>query len=139
MIELRNDMSSPRPPRGYASLQGTKGCYEPDWGFDGALGHRVSVYPDDRSHAELEWEPLENYEEEFLPEIWRNRPATLESQAHGGADGLTVLSFIDAIVNDRPSPIDIYRALDMTVPGLVSEILAHQGGSPVAVPNFRHL
>jgi len=139
IIELRNDMSSPRPARAYASLQGTKGVYEPDWGHDGKLGHRVCFYPADRSHAELEWEPLANYEERFLPEIWRNRPKELESQVHGGADGLTIRAFVDAIVNGKASPIDVYRALDMTVPGLISEISAHQGGAPVAVPNLRYL
>jgi len=137
LVELRNDMSSPRPARAYAGLQGTRGVYEPDWGFDDRLGHRVCFYPADRSHAELEWEPLAKYEEPFLPELWRNRPAALESQAHGGADGLTFLDFVDAIVQDRPSPIDVYRALDMTMPGLVSEISAHQGGAPVAVPDLR--
>lgn len=137
MVELRNDMSSPRPARAYASLQGTKGVYEPDWGFDGKLGHRVCFYPADRTHAELEWEPLEPYEQQFLPELWRNRPAALGSQVHGGADGLTLLDFVEAIIRDRPSPIDVYRALEMTVPGLVSEISAHQGGAPVAVPDFR--
>jgi predicted dehydrogenase len=138
MIELRNDMSSPRPARAYASLQGTKGVYEPDWGHDGKLGHRVCFYPADGSHAEPEWEPLANYEERFLPEIWRSRPKELENQVHGGADGLTILAFVAAIVKGNPSPINVYRALDMTVPGLISEISVHQGGAPVAVPNFRH-
>lgn len=139
MTELRDGMSSPRPPRGCPSLQGTRGCYEPDWGFSGVLADRVSSHPADRSHTELESEPLGKYEEQFLPEIWRNRPAALESRAHGETDGLTILSFIEAIINDTPSRIDVYRALDMTVPGLVSEISAHQSGALVAVPNFRHL
>jgi len=30
-----------------------------------------------------------------------------------------------------------YRALDMTLPGIVSEISVHQGNAPVAVPDFR--
>jgi predicted dehydrogenase len=139
LVQLRNDMSSPRPARGYASLQGTKGAYEPDWEEDGKVGHRVCFYRGDRTHVEVEWEPLERYEEAYLPPLWKNRPVSLASQVHGGADGLTFLAFVEAIAQDTDSPIDVYRALDMTVPGLVSEISAHQGGAPVAVPNFRHL
>ncbi len=139
MIELRNDMSSPRPSRAYGGLQGTRGAYDPDWGHDATLGHRVCVYPADQSHGELEWRPLAQFEEDFLPEIWRHRPKELENQVHGGADGLTILEFVKALVREGEPPINVYRALDMTVPGLVSEISAHQGGAPVAVPDFRHL
>ena len=57
----------------------------------------------------------------------------------GGADGLTVLAFVDAILNDTESPIDVHRALDYTVPGLMSEVSAKQGGAPVAVPDFRRV
>ena len=70
--------------------------------------------------------------------MWKSRPASLASQVHGGADGLTFLAFVEAIVGDTGSLIDVYRALDMTVPGLVSEVSAHQGGAPVAVPDFRY-
>ena len=48
-----------------------------------------------------------------------------------------MLDFVEAILNDADPPIDVYRALDFTVPGLMSEISVEQGGAPVAVPNFR--
>jgi predicted dehydrogenase len=138
LISLRNDMISPRPFTGYAALQGTLGTFVPEW----MGGHEDRVCIIDPNAPPMigdhrEWQPLSDYEEEYLPDMWRNRPAALGSQVHGGADGLTILDFVDAIVNDRPSPIDIYRALDMTVPGIVSETSIHQGGAPVAVPDYR--
>jgi hypothetical protein len=36
-------------------------------------------------------------------------------------------------------PIDVYRAMDYTVPGLVSEESIRNGGAPVPVPDFREL
>jgi predicted dehydrogenase len=140
LISLRNDMISPRPFSGYAALQGTLGAFLPEDmgnGQDSVCLVDPSEPPTIGDHRE--WRPLFDFEQEYLPDTWRNRPEALQSQVHGGADGLTILDFVEAILNDRPSPIDVYRALDMTVPGLVSEISAHQGGTPVAVPNFRLL
>jgi hypothetical protein len=137
LISLRNDMLSPRPSSGYAALQGTKGAYDPNW--QGIGSHRVCLVDPERPHDDPQWRPLAEFEDRFLPAIWRDRPKELEQQVHGGADGLTILEFVNAILEGRESPIDVYRALDMTVPGLVSETSAHQGGLPVAVPDFRFL
>jgi len=137
MVVLRNDMSSPRPFRGYASLQGTKGAYEPDWGHDGKLGERVCLPDPESRDSHPAWRPLSEFEDEFLPEIWRNRPEGMASHVHGDADGLTVLAFVEAVLNDEEPPINVHRALDFTVPGLVSAVSAEQGGTPVAVPTFR--
>ncbi len=39
--------------------------------------------------------------------------------------------------NDTTPPIDVYTAMDFTVPGLVSEASITNGGAPVEVPDFR--
>jgi hypothetical protein len=44
---------------------------------------------------------------------------------------------IDAIRRDAPPPIDVYRGLDFTLPGLISERLIAQGGVPLPVPDPR--
>jgi predicted dehydrogenase len=139
LIKLRNDMISPRPASGYAALQGTKGIFEPDWEFGENNKVCLAEPGVEMIGDHRQWRPLAELEEEYLPEIWRSRPAALQSQAHGGADGLTILAFVDAILNDKESPIDVYRALDYTVPGLMSEVSAKQGGAPVAVPDFRRV
>ena len=140
LIKIINDMSSPRPFHGYSALQGTLGAYQPDY-WCKCKPERVCIIPpeDARKHAEYEWKSLYEYENEYMPDIWKNRPKELEEAVHGGADGLMLGDFIKAIVEDKPSPIDVYRALDMTVPGLISDISANQGGIPVAVPDYRLL
>ena len=45
--------------------------------------------------------------------------------------------FIAAIRAGQPPPIDVYRALDYTVPGLISEQSIAQGGVPLPIPDFR--
>jgi len=72
-----------------------------------------------------------------MPEIWRNRPREAVEAGHGGGDYFQVRAFIDSILNGTPPPIDVFAALDMTVPGLVSEESIHRGGIPLPVPDFR--
>jgi len=56
---------------------------------------------------------------------------------HGGIDAYTVHEFIRAIVDNGPPPIDVYTALDMTLPGILAFRSALDGNVPQDVPNFR--
>jgi hypothetical protein len=42
-----------------------------------------------------------------------------------------------AVRTDATPPIDIYAALDMTIPGLCAYESAMQGGLPVPIPDWR--
>ena len=55
----------------------------------------------------------------------------------GGGDYFEIREFVDCIVNDTKPPVDVYEAMDMTVPGLVSEESINRGGTPIPVPDFR--
>lgn len=56
---------------------------------------------------------------------------------HGGADAAMLNDFIDALVRDLPLPIDVYRGLDYTLPGVCAAMSAAQGGAPVIIPDPR--
>jgi predicted dehydrogenase len=56
---------------------------------------------------------------------------------HGGADAAMLNDFIDSIAQDRPCPIDVYRGLDYTLPGVCAVLSAELGGTPVQVPDPR--
>ncbi|MFQ6040657.1 MAG: Gfo/Idh/MocA family protein [Candidatus Poribacteria bacterium] len=134
LIKIRLDMLSNRPHNmTYYSLQGTKGCYEAPRGF----GDSPKIWLADYSDNPNEWRSLWDFEQEFMPEIWRNPPQEALRAGHGGGDYFEVRDFIDAIVNDTKPPIDVYEALDMTAPGLVSEESINNGGIPLPVPDFR--
>ncbi len=130
LLRIRLDLLSNRPHlMDYYSLQGTRGAYEAPRA-DGEAG-RVHVLG--RSPAE-QWEPLEAYVEEFLPSRYREVAA---GAGHWGADTWPVRDFLEAVGGAAAPELDIYAALDMTLPGLVSEASFYQGGDWVAVPNPR--
>ena len=77
LIEIRVDMLSDRPHNlSYYSLQGTKGCYEAARG----LGDLPKIWLEEHSDQAI-WQPLSDFEEQYIPEIWRNhlqRPYKLD-------------------------------------------------------------
>ena len=68
---------------------------------------------------------------EGLRRIWRS------SAGHGGGDLLQFLDFVDAIERGVEPVIGIHEALDMTLPGLVSQQSIAQGGRWLDVPDSR--
>jgi predicted dehydrogenase len=132
LIRLRLDTLSNRPLTLYWALQGTKGCYEAPRG----LGDTHKVWFSDDSKKE-EWRPLQNYEEKYLPETWRAPSEQALSAGHHGSDYFMVKDFVDSILQNRKTPIDVYDALNMTAPGIASGISIAKGGEPVKVPDFK--
>ena len=130
LVKIRLDLLSNRPHlMDYYSLQGTRGAYEAPRG----LGDAGRIYVQGQSPSE-QWEPLSTYVEQFLPERYRGVAA---GAGHWGADTWPVRDFIEAIQAGAAQDLDVYAALDMTLPGLVSEASFYQGGAWVAVPNPR--
>jgi predicted dehydrogenase len=136
LLSLRLDMLSNRPHNmTYYSLQGTTGCYEAPRGF----GDQPKIWLADRSDNPNQWLSLWDFEAEFMPEPWRHPPPEAVRAGHGGGDYFEVAEFVAAIRDDTPPPIDVDRALDMTVPGLISQESIARGGIPLPVPDFRTL
>ena len=144
LIRIRVDMLSNRPHGGvYFSLQGTKGCYEAARG----LGDEPKLWLEDFGKMSTnreaidadpyEWRPLADYEEEFLPDFWKDAPPEAFGSGHGGTDFFVVNDIIGAIREDKEPVIDVNRALDFTLPGLMSQLSIAQRGKPVKVPDFR--
>ena len=134
LIKIRLDMLSNRPHNMvYYAIQGTRGCYEAPRGF----GDEHKIWLMDRSAEKVEWRSLWDFEEEFMPEIWRNPPEEARRAGHGGGDYFVVADFVDSVRNDTTPRIDVYKAMDFTVPGLVSERSILKHGRAFTVPDFR--
>jgi hypothetical protein len=56
---------------------------------------------------------------------------------HGGGDYFVAVDFADAILGRKPVPIGIHQAMDMTLPGLVSQQSILQNGDWLDVPDSR--
>ena len=56
---------------------------------------------------------------------------------HGGADMKLAQHFVETLRQGAPPPIDIYRAIEYTLPGILANRSAELGGIPVAIPDLR--
>ena len=133
LAQIRVDMLSDRPHNMvHYALQGTDGSYESADGFEAA----PKIWLRERS-AEPCWERLEALEE-FLPDYWKNPPEAALKAGHGGGDYWEVQDFVAAIRGERDPAVGIDLALDMTLPGLISQQSIAQGSTWVAVPDSRN-
>jgi predicted dehydrogenase len=135
LIKIRVDMLSNRPhAMTNYQLQGTQGCYESARGGPGDINKIwLAVLCKDANT----WLDLANLEGEYLPEIWRNPSQAALQSGHGGGDFFEVQDFINSILHGTPCPIGIDEAMDMSLPGLVSQQSIQNGSSWMDVPNSR--
>ena len=64
----------------------------------------------------------------------RDAPPEARAGGHGTSEYFMVDDFITSIVEDRTPPIDVTKALEMTVPGICAAMSAKRGGELVQVP-----
>ena len=59
------------------------------------------------------------------------------SAGHGGADLKLARHFAQTILDGKPAPIDVYRAIEYVLPGILANRSAELGGAPVPIPDLR--
>ena len=134
LIKIRVDMVSDRPhAMTNYQLQGTDGVYESS--RNGPVD-RPRIWLRTLSEKP-QWFDLDALPEKYLPEMWRNPPKEALEAGHGGGDFFEVFDFINAITAKTACPIGIHEAMDMTLPGLVSQQSVAQGGAWLSVPDSR--
>ncbi|MCS6950846.1 MAG: Gfo/Idh/MocA family oxidoreductase, partial [bacterium] len=134
LVKLRLDMLSDRPHAlNVYQLQGTDGCYE----SARAPGEVDRVWLRRLCPDMHTWLPLQELEEQFLPQEWKEREEQARRTGHGGADYFVLADFLAAMRGERPPSVDVHYALDMTLPGLMSQVSIAQGGRWVEVPDSR--
>lgn len=75
---------------------------------------------------------LKNYTPVF--EIEKERAL---KTGHGGSDYFIGLHFVESILKDETPAIDVYKSMDMTLPGILGYRSALNGNIPLEVPDFR--
>jgi predicted dehydrogenase len=130
-IRIRLDFFSDRPMSyTYYGLQGTTAAYE----GPRAPGEEHKVYVHGKT-PRGQWESLWNYQQ-YLPESWQSLPPEAQTDTYDGGTPLMLEDFARCILDDTRPPVDIIDSLNMTAPGLLSEVSRAQGGKPVEVPEF---
>jgi len=134
LIKLRVDMVSERPHVTCTyQLQGTEGCYE----SARSRGDIHRLWLRQRSPDAETWLDLADLQEEFLPDGWAEGMARSKGAGHGGSDYFVALAFVEAALGKRPPEIDIHAAMDMTLPGLLSQESMRRDGAWIDVPDSR--
>ncbi|NLC59298.1 MAG: Gfo/Idh/MocA family oxidoreductase [Armatimonadetes bacterium] len=131
LIRIRLDFFSDRPMNvTYYGLQGTEAAYEGPRGSKD--DHKIFVRGKTPGG---EWQSLWDYRE-FLAEGWKRIPPEMINDNWDGGNALMLEDFARCIIEDTRPPVDVIDAVNLTAPGLLSEISREQGGIPVAVPDF---
>ncbi len=137
-ILLTLDTTLPRFYTRAFTVRGTKGFYE----------QNTNTVFIDGVHSESEWTPWKNYatysnnaseyEEKYLPSLWRDITPEQRAAGHGGMDYFELRAFTDAVRSGDEMPIDVYdAALWMSITP-ISEESIRNGGTRVEVPDFTH-
>jgi len=133
LIRIGQDFAS--PCAGYHHryvIQGVEGRFEsPYRTFPGQI---MSTRLPNESGKPY-WDDIKSYEEKYLPEIWKRLGSEAMKHGHGGTDYVIMHDFLDAIWNDTAVPFDIWKSLNMTLPGIMSVESLKQDGAWVDVPD----
>lgn len=142
LVKIRIDMLSDRPhAMTNYSLQGTDGCYE----SARSNGEKGKIWLRKKSKGSMvkgkiayQWTELNKLEKEFLPPYWKKYMEAGKKAGHGGGDLFEMFDFLNAIEGRKPCPIGIHEAMDMTLPGIVSQKSIEKGGKWLPVPDSRN-
>lgn len=138
-LRVRVDNTSPRPHKmDYYAMQGTAGSFESFRG--GGDVSKVWLADEHESshvgHDSAQWHPASEQEKRYIPDRLAAPPeATLGG--HGTSEYWMLKDFLAAARGEQEVSIDVYRALDYTLPGVLSINSAKAGGAPEVVPDPR--
>ena len=134
LVKVRVDMLSDRPhAMANYELQGTDGCYE----SARAKGEPNRIWLRSRSSDPNAWSDLDDLEEEYLPSGWRELEDVARRSGHGGGDFFVISDFFRAACGEGAPTVGIHEAMDMTLPGLMSQQSIAEGGRWLDVPDSR--
>ena len=124
LIRILVTLNTRRPGAHNYRLFGTDGSVE--WYSHEGFCRRL-----DRDREEKEgWERVD---------VDKARPYGDVASGHGGTDIWTAITFTQALLAGKRVPIDVYRMADYTLPGILANRSAEQGGTAIAVPDIRRV
>ena len=132
-VRLSLDTTLPRPYSRGLELHGTRGWFSQE---------NMSVFTD-ADHQESDhfkwknfWGNYSQYEEKYMPALWRDYLDAGVKKGHGGMDFLVLDSFLTAVRNADTVPLDIYDSAILMAVTPLSEQSIRLGGAPVAFPDI---
>ncbi|MBX3012010.1 MAG: Gfo/Idh/MocA family oxidoreductase [Caldilineaceae bacterium] len=127
-ILLQHDSHTPRPYERNFLIGGTKGLfrdYPPRLYLDGLGKHEA-------------WLPIEEYKTQWEDPLWTNLGELARKRGgHGGMDFIMIYRLLQTIHEGLPPDMDVYEAVEWSVPGPLSEQSVADRSRPVDFPDFR--
>ena len=109
----------------------------------GSLGRMESGREDAGENMERIYVNTDAYDGEYTHNVISYKPAEKAAEesaafGHGGSDYYSMYNFVQKILGDETADtIDVYEALDMSLPGLFAYRSVLQGGVSLQIPNLR--
>jgi len=104
------------------------------WGLRGMHGEKGRVGGELGGMIGTEYD---GHKKDLLPNLDRPPlPPGVHAGGHGGAHGRLTDEFLSAILADRRPLVDIYAALNMTVPGIIAHQSALRDGELLKIPQY---
>lgn len=132
LITLKLDTCLPRAYSREFSVSGTKGMYT-------EMGNVALTEAKSFNH-ETDIENYQNsakdYEEEYLPKVWKEITDEEINAGHGGMDTIMLREFFNAALTNAEMPIDVYDGASWMVITCLSEASIATGGKPMDIPDF---
>lgn len=133
LISLKLDTTLPRYySRGFY-VQGTKGLINEE-------NMSVFLEKDTTSKDHFEWtnnfNNIEKYYQKYEHPVWKEYLEKGIKKGHGGMDYLVVKEFVDALINNKKMPIDVYDAAAWLSVTTLAEKSIALGGQLLAFPDF---
>ena len=133
-ILLKLDTTLPRSYSRELTVRGTKGYYNMDTNSFFIDGMKEYWNPVDiLQHCA---DNAKEYEEEFLPDVWKNMSENAKKYGHGGMDAVMFRDFIECLREGKEMPIDVYDAAAWMCITVLSEQSIAAGGAPQVIPDF---
>ncbi len=133
-ISLTLDTTLPRSYSREFTVRGTKGMYEENTNSVFLDGEEESF--DTIGFYKKTIDNAKNYEEKYLPDMWKNITKEQLENGHGGMDYFLFRAFIDAVRNHEPMPIDVYDAAAWMCITPLSEYSIKNENASVEIPDF---
>jgi hypothetical protein len=126
-VLLSHDTHLPRPYSLGFRVQGTKGLW---------MDVAKSVYIEHQSKNDDEWDTVDDWFKKYDHPLWKRYADKAEGAGHGGMDWFVFNGFIEAVKQQKQTPIDVYDSVTMSVITPLSEKSITEGNTPQQFPDF---
>ncbi len=129
-ISLKLDTTLARPYSREFTVRGTRGMFEENTNTVYLEGNPEFGF------YSVNFDNAKQYEEKYLPDIWKNVTEEIIKAGHDGMDYLVFKEFFDCLQENRPMPIDVYDAAAWMCITCLSQKSIEGGNIPVEIPDF---